>query len=580
MLETFTTADSQTAAEPLLRWLTQASGDVGLHVAAPTAGWDYISYRDLAVQVKVFAAGLQAQELHYGDVVTLMVSESEQFIVSFFGCLLAGVTPSTVMPRGLFRKADGYISHVSGILNAADPALVMAGEESHEYAQEAVKASGLPSPVVTFTVVRETGAKGPPVRVPADRPPGGTALLQFTSGSSGDPKGVRVSWGALTANVAAIRDWLGLTPQDRFAGWLPLFHDMGLIGQMLTSITNGVDTWILSPEQFIRNPGRWVECFGKYGATITTSPSFGYSYAARRVSPDDLAGYDFSRWRIAILGAERIDPVGVNDFTRLAAPFGFDPHALVGAYGLAEATLAVTGVHPADGSPLVKVPSTVVAPGSPVGARRDGLLGRDRGTGEHLVGCGRPLAGLEVHVLDDEGAEVPDGTLGEISISGTSLADGYVLGDRRTIDFDPAGHLTGDAGFLLDGELFVVGRIGDSIKVRGAMVFAEDLEAELERVSGARHGQVAVLLGRSGGCDRAVVLIESSSPERWNDRIGTIISTVRARTSPEFDCPVYAGRSGAIARTSSGKPRRRVLWRDYLAGDLTDWQLATQEGRS
>jgi len=577
MTSAITSPFSDASDEPLLAWMAESREDVGLHIAE-SSDWTATTYRALARKVREFAAGLAGREVRPGSVVTLMVSESEQFIVSFFGCLLAGAIPSPVMPREMFRKADGYVEHISGIFAAAQPLLVVVSSESVEYARAGLAQAGVGAEIVT---AEEAGSAegGPEGRgLPLGLDPERTALLQFTSGSSGDPKGVRVSWRALTANVVAIREWLGLTRDDSFAGWLPLFHDMGLIGQMITPITTGMDLWIMTPVQFIRDPKRWLECFGQNNITITTSPSFGYSYAARRVSADDLAGYDFSRWRVAILGAERIDPGGVADFTDLVGPLGFDPRALVGAYGLAESTLAVTGVRPGDGSALVRVESTAVEPGSTVGAKRDGILGADRGSGEHLVGCGRPIGDLAVRILDEAGAEVGQGCVGEITISGSSLASGYILSDGGRTDFDPAGHRTGDAGFLESGELFVVGRIGDCIKVRGAMVFAEDIESELESVIGVTRGRVAVLVGRSGSVDRAVALVESSTPERWLGDLDKIVSALAARTSPEFDCSVYVGRPGAIDRTSSGKPRRRVMWRDFLAGDLPGWDLAAVPG--
>ncbi|NUR30981.1 MAG: AMP-binding protein [Catenulispora sp.] len=559
----------------MLEWMARPREDVGLHVAE-ASGWTSTPYRALAAKVRAFAAGLADRGTPTGTVVTLMVSESEQFIVSFFGCLLAGTTPSPVMPRSMFRKADGYVEHIAGIFAAAQPGLVVVSDESADYARQGLAQAGVRAELVTAEEAATRAQAGPEgMGLPVGLDPERTALLQFTSGSSGDPKGVRVSWRALTSNVVAIREWLGLTRDDSFAGWLPLFHDMGLIGQMITPITTGMDLWIMTPEQFIRDPGRWLERFGRGGVTITTSPSFGYSYAARRVAPAAVAGYDFSRWRVAILGAERIDPGGVADFTDLVGPLGFDPRALVGAYGLAESTLAVTGVRPGDGSPLVRVESTAVEPGSPVGAKRDGILGADRGTGEHLVGCGRPIGDLAVRIVDEAGAEVAEGCVGEITISGSALASGYILSDAGRTDFDPDGHRTGDAGFVESGELFVVGRIGDCIKVRGAMVFAEDIESELEGVIGVARGRVAVLVGRSAGVDRAVALVESSTPERWLGDLDKIVSALGARTSPEFDCSVYVGRPGAIDRTSSGKPRRRVMWRGFLAGDLPGWQLAT-----
>jgi acyl-CoA synthetase (AMP-forming)/AMP-acid ligase II len=561
--------EDRMTAEPLLEWLVRPREDAGMHIAE-ASGWGFVAYRDVAGPVRAFAAGLSARGLPAGTVVNLMVGEPEPFVVSFFGCLLAGAIPSPVLPRSGFRKATGYVEHVSRIFTAADPGLVVAGEDSAVFAEKALALAGVAAEVATAAEV----PRGAPAQAPqpADLSPDRVALLQFTSGSSGDPKGVRVPWRALTSNVLAIRERLGLSAADRFAGWLPFFHDMGLIGQLLTSITTRMDLWLMTPEQFIRDPKRWLECFGRHGATMTMSPGFGYSYTARRVRPEELAGFDFSGWRVAVLGAERIDPCGVNDFSELVGPFGFDPSALVDGYGLAEATLAVTGGRPGSGSLLARVDGTAVGAGSPVGARRDGVLGRNPGSAEHLVSCGRPLAGMSVRILDDAGVPVPEGCIGEITVSGASLADGYVLADRGEINFEHSGHRTGDAGFLYAGELFVVGRIGDCIKVRGSMVFAEDLEAELESVAGVGPGCVAVLLGRSHGVDRAVALVETkSSPEGWHDRV---LATLRARTSPHFDCSARVGRPGAISRTSSGKPRRRVMWRSFVADELTGWAPA------
>jgi acyl-CoA synthetase (AMP-forming)/AMP-acid ligase II len=261
--------------EPLLEWLVRPSGNAGLHVAKPSSGWGFTTYKDLADEVLAFAGGLAVRGLPAGTVVTLMVSDPEQFIVSFFGCLLAGSTPSTVMPRGLFGKADGYLDHISGILAAASPGLVVVSAESAEFARMGLIQADVPAEITTVDATLRSGGQAERVIPPAGLSSGRTALLQFTSGSSGDPKGVRVAWRALTSNVLAIREWLSLTSADRFAGWLPLFHDMGLIGQMLTSITTRIDLWILTPEQFIRDPKRWVECFGRDGATVAASPSFG-----------------------------------------------------------------------------------------------------------------------------------------------------------------------------------------------------------------------------------------------------------------------------------------------------------------
>jgi len=338
---------------------------------------------------------------------------------------------------------------------------------------------------------------------------------------------------------------------------------------MITPVITGTELWIMTPEQFIRSPRRWLDCFGHRGATLTTAPSFGYAYCARRVKPEQLAGSDYSNWRIAILGAERIDPVALYDFCDLVRPYGFGEGALVGAYGLAETTLAVTGVEPGAGSPLLRPAAASADLGQPVEVGGTGVLGVDRADGNWLSGCGKPIGGLEVRIIDEQGRAMPDGTFGEIVVSGSSVAEGYLEADGRIVPFAPDGLHTGDGGFVWEGQLYVVGRITDSLKVRGTMLFAEDLEAQLGQLEGLAGLQTVVLLGRHGDRDHAVLLVEDGSSGVWLD---SAVATLRAATTAEINLAVLRGKRGAIDRTSSGKPRRRVLWRQLVAGPGAKWE--------
>jgi acyl-CoA synthetase (AMP-forming)/AMP-acid ligase II len=289
------------------------------------------------------------------------------------------------------------------------------------------------------------------------------------------------------------------------------------------------------------------------------------------VRPEQLAGYDLSAWRVAILGAERIDPVAVADFTALTRPFGFRETALIAAYGLAESTLAVSGVVPGAASPLLGMAPGQLTFGDPVQVNGHGVLGVDRAEGNWLTGCGQPVGDLSVRILDEEGMPLPEGRFGEIAVQGSSLADGYLHPDGHVSSFGPEGLRTGDGGFQWDGQVYVVGRIADSIKVRGSAVFAEDLEVELAALPGLNPGRLVVLLGYHDGAAHAVVLVEAASTKGWLDQA---VNVVQSSATTHVQVSVLLGRNGAIKRTSSGKPRRRSLWLELLAGTAVNLRTA------
>ncbi|HEV2370661.1 MAG TPA: AMP-binding protein [Streptosporangiaceae bacterium] len=543
----------------LLAWLDDPATATGIHFAGEGGTWEFHSYAALAAGIRRVAALLHESGATPGEPVSLMLSESRDFITGFIATMLAGAVPSPVAGPLTFRGKDVYARHVAGVLEVARPSLVLTDQ-------------------ALAGTVAETGWEGKAVRLDwsnlpdaADvprRPLPAVALLQFTSGSSGRPRGVRVSPDSLDQNLTAIVEWSGLAPQEVFTSWLPLHHDMGLVGALLCPMVQQADLFLITPDQFVRDPMRWVACMGSGGATMTTSPSFGYSYAARRLKPEQLAGMDFSRVRVAILGAERIDPVGVAAFTALTGPYGFRAESLVAAYGLAEATLAVTGVRPGDGATIIRLGEGGLRTGEPVEVAGQARLGSDQVTGVGwLTGCGAPLAGVSVAVVDDDGAVLPDGRFGEIVVSGESVALGYQTGTASSAEaateFAADGLRTGDSGFIRDGDLYVVGRIGDSLKVRGRKVHAEDLEQRLAEATGLRTDRCAVVAGTIGDQDVVVALVEDTGTS-WLDRV---VAMLRSATGDSVALAVFHGRRGCVERTSSGKPRRRVIWRRLLDGE-------------
>lgn len=524
----------------LLQWLEERSADRGLHFAGPGDSWDHWSYARLADLTCRTAAALAAHGVRNGDTVVVVQRSSPGFVAGLFGAMAAGATACSIAPPFAFQRADAYESHVTPLFETAGPALIISDEDSLPQVSRVAERLGLKPPVLFDQLVEGVAP------LPGPLPPARFALLQFTSGSSGNAKGVRVTREALRANVTAMRRWLRWTPDLPGITWLPVHHDMGLIGCLLNIVTTGCDGWMMQPEDFIRSPSRYLRCISEQRVGLAAMPNFGLAYLLRRIKPADLEGLRFDSLRSVILGAERIDPQALTGVEDLLGPHGFDRRAFLPAYGGAEATLCVTGL------PLDEDWTALAPSGS-------------KETAAPIVGCGRPLEGVEVEVVDDDGAVVADGTVGEIVVRGTSVATDYVGRASAVSGTTLAdGTLrTGDAGFLRDGQLFVVGRLGDGLKVRGRMVFAENLEALLHR-KGIPERRVAVLLGVRDGVNTAAVVFEIPKPE-WFEVAADVLREWLADTAL---LRVEVGRGG-LAVTSSGKPRRRVMWQALTAGTLT-----------
>ncbi|WP_067134630.1 AMP-binding protein [Microtetraspora malaysiensis] len=546
-------------ANPLLTWIDEPSTRQGIRFRQDGA-WERWTYADLAGFAGKIAGGLAAAGVRHDERVVIIERTGPDFVATLYGVMLAGAIPCPVAPPYLFQNADLYARHLRAIIDVARPALVVT-------AANLVERLEFDGPVHTAAELAAAGGR-------ADGPPAGAALLQFTSGSSGRVKGVRVPVAALAANVAAISTWLEMGEGDATASWLPVHHDMGLIGCLFTPVSRQRDLWLLEPAEFIRDPASYLACFGEHGATMTAMPPFGLEYIVRRLSALPLTGMDFSRWRALIVGAERIDVDVLDRFTALLAPAGFDRRALLPAYGLAEATLAVTGLALREEPTSLPVVPQEVRLGSPVTDGGD--------TVRPVVGCGRALDGVRVAVVDEDGVELPERHVGQIVVRGASLAEGYVRDGAATgrADDSPAGLTewhegalhTGDAGFLDGGQLFVIGRLGDAMKVRGRTLFAEDVESALVD-AGVPRLRLTVLLGSSAGGATGVVLLERPTPEWAAAAEATLRRMTEHATTVVLDVP-----RRSIARTTSGKPKRREMWTAYVAGKLDAREILPPAG--
>ncbi|MHB1567585.1 MAG: AMP-binding protein [Solirubrobacteraceae bacterium] len=551
----------------LLDWLGEPASDTGIHVALPNSGWAFTSYAELAECARSWAARL-GTEMAPGSRVCVLTGDTAGFAAALVGCLLAGCTPAPVAPPTVFAERERYVEHLRLILSAVDPTALIIDSSLQDDAEKVMRAVEA-APRLLFSPCHESPAVED-VRRPAPE----LALLQFTSGSTGRPKGVRIPWTALEANLAAIHRWLDWRDGDAVATWLPLYHDMGLIGTLLTPLTAQRSTWQVPPIEFIRDPCRWLECFGEGHAAISASPTFGYAYAARRARPEALERLDFSGWRIAIVGAERVTPDSLGRFTAALAPRGFSPTAFAPAYGLAESTLAVTGVPAEERASILRIGRTPVSSGATVKVLERGLIGEPVEGAGWMCACGRPLTGMHVEVVDDAGVVLEELRLGELMIRGTSLSDGYHRSRNAIERSHHEGLATGDAAFMCDGEIFVVGRIGDSVSVRGRNVFAEDVDAALELGAGIVRGRVATAFGATDMGLYAGVLVEGDGIDP--DRVVAVLTNA---VGPEVRRVLFRGARGSIQRTSSGKPKRKAMFTAMARGELEAERLFDSERR-
>ncbi|MBO0855177.1 MAG: AMP-binding protein [Nocardia sp.] len=541
-------------------WLHDPA-ETGVHIATDSGGWDFVRYPDLAAQARRMATRLIRLGVGREDVVCLVLPSDRELIAGIYGVWAAGATICPVTPP-LFAGNDSYIGHIAGILAQAAPPVVVTVDAYEPLVVAALERAGVAAAV--WVVDDVAGQEPAPIAEPAS-----IALLQFTSGSTGTPRGVRVSFDNLIANFGAFDYFARGEAADGVASWLPIHHDMGLIGCLLFPVAHQQNLWIMRPDQFIRDPARWLECLTPGKARHAGCPPFGLAYAARKITPARLAELDLSNVHSVVIGAESVDPAVLQRFVEFAAPAGFSGDTLRPAYGLAENTVAVAINRHGDRISLVRLDRPAVVFGRPapiLDTATFGTVAAAAGDG-WLVGHGlpEPGTGIGVRIVDESGQELPPGFVGEIAVTGTSVAHGYhgVTGDCTTFAGDRL--LTGDAGFIHGGDLYVLGRMGDSIKINGRSVYAEDLDALLAAATGIEAGRLATVATTESGRP-AVVVFAVAKPGPWAEAARTALRTEFGRG---VEITVVCGGPRLILRTSSGKPRRKNMWMALRTGDMS-----------
>jgi fatty-acyl-CoA synthase len=516
-----------------------------------------VEWARLHEDARGMAAALQARGVGPGAHVALLGATSRPFVTAVQATWLAGATVVVVPLPMRLGSIEDFVAQTRRLIVHADAQIVVIDAQLSEFLDPQ---PGDP-PIVQLDELR--GTPGGYER-PADDPDA-LAILQFTSGATADPKGVMVPQRCLTANLDAAVDAADFnTEVDTAVSWLPLYHDMGLIGLLGAPMLHGLDLVLASPQDFLAAPARWMEWMSEFSGTVTAGPNFAYALAARALRRLDRL--DLSRWRLAANGAEPIDPDAVESFLAAGAAHGVDPGAAFCVFGMAEATLAVTFPLPGAGMQVDVVDQRVLetdgyaAPVDPT--KTDAAVRR-------LPCLGTPLRGLELRICDPTtGQAMQNREVGEIELRGSSISPGYYGNPEATADaFRGDWFRTGDLGYLVDSELVVCGRIKDVIIVGGRNVFPEDVERAAESVEGVRPGNV-IAFGTEGrrGREAVVVVAETKLDESRHIRAAVVARVTDAIGVPPED--VVLVRPGTLPKTSSGKPQRSLCRRRYLGDEL------------
>ncbi|OXM45014.1 non-ribosomal peptide synthetase [Amycolatopsis alba] len=543
--------------------------DVAYVFADGEGGERPVTYRELDTAARVVAVRLLAADVRPGDRALLLYPPGAEYVTAFFGCLYAGVTAVPVYPPANRLGLERVLAL------SADSGAVVAMTDAASLAAVRARFDGPDGPGVEsvrwLLATEDTDVAEAGEWTAGSPDPAAIAFLQYTSGSTARPKGVLVSHGNLLENSAVIAGVLSPDQDTRSVSWLPPYHDMGLIGGILQPLYSGFPGMLLSPLAFLHRPVRWLRAMSDFGATASAAPDFAYAECVRRVSDEEAEGLDLSRWRHALVGAEPVRSQTLRAFAERFGPAGFRAEAFLPCYGLAEATLFVTGVS----KPALPTELTVdrgeLSAGTAVEA----------GSGVTLVGCG-PVQGAALVIADPVTfRECQDGSVGEIWVSGPSVTAGYWQAPEETArafgarladdDQDRTWLRTGDLGFQRAGELFVTGRLKELIVVRGANHYPADIELTAARAGAVlAAGRGAAFAVEDAETERVVLVHEVARGFASADLAETV-RAVREAVTGEHGLDLHdiaLVRPGSVPRTSSGKVRRSACRDAYLDGTL------------
>jgi fatty-acyl-CoA synthase len=523
-------------------------------------------FAELRADAIATAYRLIARGVRPGDRVALIAETGPDFAALFFGAVYAGAWPVPLPLPTSFGGRDHYVDQLGVQMRSADPRILFFPPELAEMAGAAADACGVEA--ADWAAFAQSSA--PEAPLPAAQPDD-IAYLQYSSGSTRFPHGVAVTHHALLNNLAAHGHGMNLIDSDRCVSWLPWYHDMGLVGCMLSPVANQVSADYLKTEDFARRPLAWLDLVTRNeGTTLSYSPTFGYDICARRVSSQTHVAerFDLSRWRVAGNGADMIRPDVMQSFVDAFAPAGFSPSSFLPSYGLAEATLAVTIMPPGEGIVVELIPESELS-------GEEAPAGRPKRY-RAIVNCGVPCRDMAVEIRGDDGSLLPERAIGQVWCSGPSIMHSYFRDPDATAACLRDGWLnTGDMGYISKGYVYIVGRAKDMIIINGKNHWPQDIEWAVEQLPGFKSGDIAAFaITASSGEETPAVLVQCRTTDdgervRLRDEIRE-----KVRSITGMNCVVELVPPRTLPRTSSGKLSRAKARTLYLSGDIQPYALA------
>jgi 1-acyl-sn-glycerol-3-phosphate acyltransferase len=524
-----------------------------------------ITYAQLARSARDVAGGLISSDVAPGDRVALMLPTGAEFFAAFFGTLYAGAVPVPIYPPMQLSQLEDYLRRQATILRNAETKVLVT-------VPEALSLRGLLRGLVpslsTIESIQNLSAAAPALApLPKVDDPAAIALIQYTSGSTGDPKGVVLSHANLLANIRAMFTAIEATPADVLMSWLPLYHDMGLIGAWLAPLYAGARCYIMSPLSFLAHPQSWLWACHRYRATISAAPNFAFELCLKQLEDVDFKGLDLSSLRFVANGAEPVSIHTLRQFIEQFGHYGFRAGAMAPVYGLAECAVAVA-LPPPGREPVIDR------------VNREALTRRgiaeaattDDARAVEIIACGRPLPGHEIRIVDDAGREVQERREGRLEFRGPSATSGYFRNEAKTRELFHDGWLdSGDRAYMANGDVFITGRIKDIIIRAGQHVYPQELEEAIGEIDGFVKGGIAAfgVTDPISGTERIVVLGETKETDTIKREVLAALA-LKAATAIVGSPPdeIVLVDPGFVPKTSSGKIRRTAAKEHYLARQL------------